>query len=75
MYKTLEQITQEYQNNWIYMINCQENEYFAVVGGEVVSHSPDREKVLSVIEEYTHETSLTLLRYIGSVPSNIGVIR
>ena len=68
MYKTIEQIHIEYDGQWVFMINCDKNEYGSIAGGEVMLHSENRENVIRKMEAYDYEKSLTYLRYAGKIP-------
>ena len=35
-YRTLEQIEQEYDGKWVYIVNCRKNERGSVIGGVVL---------------------------------------
>ena len=71
MYKTMEQIHQEYDGQWIFMINCAKGEYGTLEGGEVVLHSHSKAEVLAACDEYDHEPSLTAFQYAGKIPEEV----
>ena len=74
MYKKIEQIHQEYNGQWVFMINCEEGMYGAVTGGVVVLHSENRDVVIRGMEKYVHEPSVTYFRYAGQIPEGVSVI-
>ncbi|MCL2352344.1 MAG: hypothetical protein FWC55_07430 [Firmicutes bacterium] len=74
MYKTIEQIHEEYDGQWVFLINCVENESGSTAGGEVVLHSERRDKVLREMEKYWHENGETYIFYAGKVPEGVGVL-
>ncbi len=74
MYKTIEEIHQQYDGQWIFMINCTENENGTVIGGEVVLHSENRDNVIRNMEMYDYEPSMTYFRYAGKIPEGVSVI-
>ena len=68
MFKTIEQIHNEYGGQWIFMVNCEEDSYGSVAGGEVVLHSENRDVVIRGMEKFDFEPSVTYFRYAGQVP-------
>ena len=74
MYKTIEQIHQEYDGQWVFLINCLIGEFNSVVGGEVVLSSERRDKVLREMERYIDEKSDTLIFYAGKIPEGVSVL-
>ena len=74
MYKTIEQVHEEYDGQWVFLINCEEGEYGSVAGGEVVLHSENRDYVIREMEKYDYEPSVTYFRYAGRIPEGISVI-
>ena len=73
MYKTIEQIHQEYDGHWVFLINCKEGEYHSIEGGEVVLFSERRDKVLREMAQYKQEESDTLVFYAGKIPEGVNV--
>ena len=73
MYKTMEQINKEYDGQWVFMINCVKNERHAVIGGEVVLHSPSRAAVVSKMSQ-AKNGSLTSIRYAGKIPEGVSLL-
>ena len=74
MYKTIEQIHNDYDGQWIFMINCQKGSRNAIIGGEVVLHSENRDVVIRGMGKYDNEPSLTYFRYAGKIPEGMSVI-
>ena len=74
MYKTIEQIHQEYDGCWVFLINCKEGEHNSIAGGEVVLSSERRDKVLREMAEYKHEKSETYILYAGKIPEGVSVL-
>ena len=73
MYKTMDEINKEYDGQWVFMINCKENERHSVIGGEVVLHSADRSAVVGKMLE-AHNGSLTSIRYAGKIPEGVSFL-
>ena len=74
MYKTMEQIQKDYDGQWVFMINCDENERGSVVGGEVVLHSESRAKVYRNMKAADNRTSLTFIGYVGEIPEGVALL-
>ena len=74
MYKTIDQIHEEYNGQWVFMINCKEGKYGSVAGGEVVLNSENRDVVIRGMEEYDYEPSITYFRYAGQIPEGVSVV-
>ena len=74
MYKTIEQIHNEYDGQWVFLINCMEGEHNSIKGGEVVISSERRDKVLREMTEYKSEKSDTFIFYAGKIPEGVSVI-
>ena len=74
MYKPLEQIEKEYNGNWVLMVNCQENEYGTVIGGEVMLHDTSMNKVLSNMQFYNDQGFSSYVRYVGTIPEGVALV-
>ena len=74
MYKTMEQIEKEYDGQWVFMINCDENERGTLLGGEVVLHSESRANVVRNMVDADNETSITFIGYIGKIPEGVALL-
>ena len=74
MYKTIEQVHQEYDGQWVFVINCEKDEYGSVSGGEVVLNSQSRANVIREMERYDYEKSLTFVGYVGKIPKEVGLV-
>ena len=74
MYKTIDQIHEEYDGQWVFMINCVEGLYGSVAGGVVVLHSENRDVVIRGMEEYDYEPSMTYFRYAGRIPEGVSIV-
>jgi len=70
MYKSIEDIHQEYDGQWVYLINLHVNERGSVVGGDVAAHSESRDSVVMKIDP---EKSIYVL-YAGRIPEEVSVI-
>jgi len=74
MYKTIEQIAQEYDGNWVLMVNCQECNLNSVVGGEVVFHDTSMNKVISNMKFYNEKGFSSYVRYVGTIPEGVALV-
>ncbi|HEX9062482.1 MAG TPA: hypothetical protein VF941_20100 [Clostridia bacterium] len=74
MFEELKNINQKYDGQWIFMINCRENDNGSIIGGEVILHSENRDKVIRDMEAFKSEPSLTSFRYAGKIPKGVSVI-
>ena len=46
MYQTMQEIEAQYDGKFVCIINCKEDEYSDILGGEVVAVSEDKETIL-----------------------------
>jgi hypothetical protein len=74
MYKPMEQIEKEYDGQWVFLINCTENERGTLLGGEVVLHSENRSKVVRNMSAADNGNSLTFIGYVGRVPEGVAFL-
>ena len=70
----MEQIQKEYDGQWVFMVNCKEDEYHSIAGGEVVLNSESRAKVVRNMVEADNGTSLTFIGYIGKLPEGVALL-
>jgi len=68
MYMTIKKIDELYDGQWVYIINIQEGENGEVIGGEVVAHNENREKVICAMLE--HPDNSVYIKYAGIMPEN-----
>lgn len=74
MFITIEQVHNDYDGQWVFMINCQKGKRNSIAGGEVVLHSENRDVVIRGMEKYDEDPSLTYFRYAGKIPEGVSVI-
>jgi hypothetical protein len=70
MFLTIDEIYKKYDGEWIYAIDCEENEVGMILGGKVILHSPVWNDIFGDICEYektVHDT-LALIQYVGQPP-------
>ena len=71
MYKSMEQIEKEYDGQWVFMINCQENQRGSVLGGEVVLHDKKMGNVTEKMSKVDQGSGIPFIGYIGEIPKDI----
>jgi len=74
MYKTIEQISQEYDGQWVFMINCKKDKHSSVSGGEVVFFDKSMNKVLQTMKTSNEKGNSTYVRYIGALPEGVELL-
>jgi len=74
MYMKMSEIHEKYDGQWVFMINCAEDENGTITGGEVVLHSENRNTVFRKMEQYDYEKSLTYIRYAGKIPEGVSIL-
>ena len=74
MYKTMDEINREYDGQWVFMLNCTENERGTLLGGEVVLNSESRSKVIRNMIAADQGDSLTFIGYIGKAPKGVAFL-
>jgi len=74
VYKTIEQVHEEYDGQWVFMVNCNQNERGSLMGGEVVLHSENRANVVRRMVEADNGISLTFIGYVGKIPEGIAFL-
>ena len=74
MYRTMKQIEKEYDGQWVFMINCDENQNGSIIGGEVVLHSENRANVVRNMKAADNRTSLTFVGYVGKIPEGVALL-
>ena len=65
MYMTIDEIYEKYSENWVFLINCKENEQ-GDFGGEVVLRTKTLKELYEKMEKYKNEESETI--YFGIPP-------
>ena len=75
MFMSMEEINRTFDGEWIYAIDCEEDDAGAILGGKVVFHSPNHDEVLGVMGEYEKTVdTLTYFRYAGRIPEGISIL-
>jgi len=70
----MEQIHEEYNGQWIFMINCRQDDSGTVIGGEVVLNSENRENVIRKMSEHSRDNGVFYLRYAGRIPEGVSFL-
>ena len=75
MYLSMPDINAQYDGEWIYAIDCQEDDVGTILGGKVVLHSRNRDDVVRSMFKYEEETETqTLFRYAGKIPEGVSIV-
>jgi len=74
MYMSKQEIIEKYSGQWVFMINCKEDDNGETIGGEVALHSENRDKVIREMELYDYEESITLITYVGKLPEGVNLL-
>ncbi|MCL2053396.1 MAG: hypothetical protein FWG90_03000 [Oscillospiraceae bacterium] len=68
MYKTMEEIEKEYDGNFVCMINYKKNNFYRIIGGEVIAYGKDKFE----IQDIWGDTPGSFYQYIGEFPEEAG---
>lgn len=71
---SIEQIKEEYNGEWVFIINCESDEDGNLLSGEVVAHSKSREEVFTKAREYKNQPSMYSFRYAGKIPEGVSIL-
>ncbi|MCL2054795.1 MAG: hypothetical protein FWG90_10245 [Oscillospiraceae bacterium] len=52
-YQTMQEIEREYDGNWVCIINYKKDEFYDIIGGEVIAVSKDKDEIRKVWRENT----------------------
>ena len=74
VYMEMKQIEKEYDGQWVFLVNCNQNQNGSILGGEVALHSKDRGSVVSGMNEADNKTSLTFIGYVGKIPEGVALL-
>lgn len=67
MFKSIEQISNDYNGQWVFMINCKKDKYNSIIGGEVVFHDKSMNAVLREMKSANHKGNSSYVRYVGEI--------
>ena len=70
MYKTIEEIHEEFNGQWVYLTDLRDNERGTVIGGRVSAHSESRD---SVVMKILPEKGIYVM-YAGKIPEGVSVV-
>ena len=75
IYLSLTDINVQYDGEWIYAIDCQEDDVGTILGGKVVLHSRNRDDVIRGMFKRNEENpATTLFRYAGRIPEEVSLL-
>jgi hypothetical protein len=69
---TLEEMKQQYHDEWLLIAYTEIDENLKVIRGEVLTHSPNAEDVYRALPH--HKDRAVALEYIGEVPSDLVIM-
>jgi hypothetical protein len=69
-YQTMQEIERQYDGNWVVMANCEEDEYYGIIGGEVVAAGKNHESIIELWGQ--KHGGLVHTCFIGSIPGETG---
>ena len=75
MFMTIDEINEKFDGEWVYAIDCEEDDTGTILGGAVVLHSPNRDNVIRKMGEYEAKVKTpTLFQYAGRIPEGISIL-
>jgi aminopeptidase-like protein len=74
MIKSIKKINEEYDGEWIFMINCREDENGNLIEGEVVLNSRSRDEIFRKMVKYQDHPSMFSIRFAGDIPEGVNVV-
>ncbi len=73
MYMSMEEINIRYNGNWVFLINCNEDDLGKIIGGVVAVSSNNKNTMISEFSKYDNDSE-TYLTYIGEPPNDIKLL-
>lgn len=74
MYKTFEQVVDEYDGYWVFMINCIGSKNHSIVGGEVAIAEKDRKAFFEKLKEAIDHDSVSIFFHVMKDVKRVGTI-
>ena len=74
MPENIEIINEKYNGQWVYLINCEQDEYGTIISGQVALHNENQGNVIRRLNEFEDIVTLTSFRYAGKIPEGVNVI-
>lgn len=71
---SIEQVNEQYDGEWVFLIDCTTDKDGNVLGGEVAIHSKSRDEVFRGMQKYKKVDTLFSIRYAGKLPEGVEVI-
>jgi hypothetical protein len=69
---TLEEIKQQYHDEWLLIAYTTLDADLNVVQGEVLKHSPDADDIYDALSQYNDRA--VAIEYVGEMPKNVAFI-
>lgn len=70
---TIEEIRENYPNQWVIIADTESDQDFNVIKGKVIAHSSERDKIDQALIDYAQIPSLAI-EYTGSIPEDYAVM-
>jgi hypothetical protein len=74
MFEKMEVINEKYDGQWVYLVDCEQDEFGSVVSGRVVLHNENRDNVIRRLKEFEDVVTLTSFRYAGRIPEGVSIL-
>ena len=74
MPEKLETINEKYNGQWVYLIDCEQDEYGTVISGQVVLNNENRDNVIRRMSEFDNVVTLTSFRFAGKIPEGVNIL-
>lgn len=74
MIESINEINKKYNGEWVFLINCKNDENGNLVEGEVVLHSISRDEIFRNMGKYKDHPSMLSIRFAGQLPKGVNVL-
>jgi hypothetical protein len=74
MVESIDEINCKYDGEWVFLVNCKEDNQGNLIEGEVVLHSKSRDEVFRNMNAFKEVPSMTSIRYAGKIPEGVNVL-
>ncbi len=69
---SIEEINEKFDSKWVYLSNLKNGEYGKVIGGDIVAHNENREKVIQTM--LSDSDGDVYIFYAGKVPEGVSLL-
>jgi succinate dehydrogenase/fumarate reductase-like Fe-S protein len=74
MIETIEIINEKHNGKWVFMVDCEEDEFGSVISGRVALSDEKRLNLFSRLAEYEDNVSLTSFRFAGNIHEGVSIL-